>query len=319
MFNCFCASQIGSHLNLMEFIGISMIKGKLCTVMKLYENGSLDALHHTYDFVTPVHFFKLLHDVSKGCAHLHSLGIVHRDIRCANVLIGGDLARGAQKGGFQAVLGDWGLARKVDKGNSTSREVDDATFGAEVGTQSVKSSDEGLEYKSSWNSESGMSRTVKSLSEADAIFTRHQKLKKSKSIHPRLRPGPIDRKHESGSLGSRSDDSSDVDTPYAKPLQRHKKTLGPYAQLEMKADDLSDNSEPEWQRYFVEAATFLVRFVMYFLAIFNSISFFIFSKGGWTRRCFVTTDQHALRCQTFEKLAPQLFAKPATQYGQTLK
>ena len=97
------------HRNVMEFVGIAKFKGKLCFVTKLYEQGSLDGLHTNFDFTTRNNLYSLVLDVCQGAAHLHSKGIVHRDIRCANVLIGGDLRRGR----FVAALGDWGLARTL--------------------------------------------------------------------------------------------------------------------------------------------------------------------------------------------------------------
>jgi serine/threonine protein kinase len=95
----------------MQFVGIARIDSKLCFVMKLYEHGSLDKLHHNkfIDFTEMRYFLKLMKHVAAGACHLHGLGIVHRDIRCANVLVTGDLRNGK----FTAALGDWGLARQV--------------------------------------------------------------------------------------------------------------------------------------------------------------------------------------------------------------
>ena len=65
---------------------------------------------------------RLLHDIASGMLHLHSQQpspIIHRDIRCANILLHAD---------GHAVLGDWGLSRSVksEAGKKPGAESGDA-------------------------------------------------------------------------------------------------------------------------------------------------------------------------------------------------
>ena len=59
---------------------------------------------------------RLLLDIASGMLHLHSQKpdpIIHRDIRCANILLHKD---------GHAVLGDWGLSRSVSEGGGDEKE-----------------------------------------------------------------------------------------------------------------------------------------------------------------------------------------------------
>lgn len=129
--------EITPHKNVMEWVGLAHIRGKVCWVTKLYDLGSLDKLHNRFNFTEPKHYFSLVHDICSGTAHLHSLGIVHRDIRCANVLLTGNLvAKGRRGPHVTAALGDWGLARRVGPiGEAkTGKAIDGERYGDRLRT-----------------------------------------------------------------------------------------------------------------------------------------------------------------------------------------
>ncbi len=62
----------------------------------------------------PVRMLRIVADVLDGLAHAHSRGVVHRDVKPANVLVGSD---------GRARLADFGVARLVDEGRLTRSGV----------------------------------------------------------------------------------------------------------------------------------------------------------------------------------------------------
>ncbi|XP_071965916.1 serine/threonine-protein kinase/endoribonuclease IRE1-like [Antedon mediterranea] len=62
-----------------------------------------------YDMLTPI---ELLHQATAGLAHLHSLNIVHRDIKPHNVLI----SKPDKFGKIKAMISDFGLCKKLAAG-----------------------------------------------------------------------------------------------------------------------------------------------------------------------------------------------------------
>ena len=104
----------------MNFLGILDYKGKCCLVSEFYAQGDLE---HCHEKGMGLHQMPklagLLFDIASGVCHLHTQDppIIHRDIRCANILLHAD---------GHAVLGDWGLSRSIEdeakEGTSKAQE-----------------------------------------------------------------------------------------------------------------------------------------------------------------------------------------------------
>jgi len=104
--------NIRPHPNVVSFRGIVTHREKLCPVTRYYNFGSIDKLHNTLNFHHWPLFIRVAMDIAKGIRHLHEvLNILHRDIRCANIFLEGDVKMGAS--GIKAVIGDWGLTRQI--------------------------------------------------------------------------------------------------------------------------------------------------------------------------------------------------------------
>ena len=93
----------------MNFLGILDYEGKCCLVSEFYAQGDLEQCHNKELGLHKMpRLAQLLLDIASGMLHLHSQKpnpIIHRDIRCANILLHAD---------GHAVLGDWGLSRSIE-------------------------------------------------------------------------------------------------------------------------------------------------------------------------------------------------------------
>ena len=71
---------MGKYRNVLKFVGIINIGGKACFMTDFCEHGSLEGLHKKFDLLEEKRFYGICTDVLMGLMHLHSYGIVHRDI-----------------------------------------------------------------------------------------------------------------------------------------------------------------------------------------------------------------------------------------------
>ena len=93
-----------------RFFGVFLAKYHLCFVMEYMEFGSL----HDYILIRklPENFIAtVLQQILAGLSFLHKNRIIHRDIKCANILIN-------SKGDLK--LGDFGVAVSIERHSSTS-------------------------------------------------------------------------------------------------------------------------------------------------------------------------------------------------------
>jgi len=102
-----------SHPNIVAFLGVleTSLTGETGLVMELIPHGDLvDMLNTIKGSVPDAVQFSIARDIARGLAYLHDLNILHRDIKCENILL-------EKRGEFTiAKICDFGLATTMDKG-----------------------------------------------------------------------------------------------------------------------------------------------------------------------------------------------------------
>ncbi|KAJ7644800.1 kinase-like domain-containing protein [Roridomyces roridus] len=87
-----------SHPNLLPFYGLYQLRQRLCLVSPWMEKGQIRGILHSCD---ADHLLSLILDVACGLEHLHTLGIVHGDLKGANIFVTPSL---------RACIADFGLS-----------------------------------------------------------------------------------------------------------------------------------------------------------------------------------------------------------------
>lgn len=99
------------HENIVELLEIAVKKGDYSTRQELYmvfpymDHDLSGILSNPQITLEPRHIKSYMQQLLKGIEHLHSKNIIHRDMKCANILVNND---GCVK------LADFGLAREID-------------------------------------------------------------------------------------------------------------------------------------------------------------------------------------------------------------
>ncbi|CAN6207442.1 unnamed protein product [Urochloa humidicola] len=96
------------HENIVQYYGTYKEDSKLYIFLELVTQGSLASLYRKYR-LRDTHVSAYTRQILNGLTYLHERNIVHRDIKCANILVH---ANGSLK------LADFGLAKEITKFNA---------------------------------------------------------------------------------------------------------------------------------------------------------------------------------------------------------
>ncbi|KAF5111547.1 hypothetical protein DV453_000192 [Geotrichum candidum] len=97
-----------SHRNIVNFIDSYLLQGDLWVVMEYMEGGSLTDVV-TYNMMSEGQIGAVCREVLQGLEHLHSKGVIHRDIKSDNILL-------SMKGDIK--LTDFGFCAQINESNS---------------------------------------------------------------------------------------------------------------------------------------------------------------------------------------------------------
>ncbi|XP_056159472.1 mitogen-activated protein kinase kinase kinase 1-like isoform X3 [Syzygium oleosum] len=92
------------HENIVRYIGTDKDDKKLYIFLELMTKGSLATLYHKYN-LTDSQVSAFTRQILNGLKYLHDQNVVHRDIKCANILV---------DAGGSVKLADFGLAKATE-------------------------------------------------------------------------------------------------------------------------------------------------------------------------------------------------------------
>ncbi|XP_024374811.1 uncharacterized protein [Physcomitrium patens] len=99
------------HPNIVQYYGTTTEDGNICIFLELVKMGSLEKIMKKFDAFDEVLIRLYTRQILKGLEYLHSRNTVHRDIKCANILVDSD---------GQVKLADFGLAKQMKESMASS-------------------------------------------------------------------------------------------------------------------------------------------------------------------------------------------------------
>ncbi|CAM6112336.1 unnamed protein product [Calypogeia fissa] len=91
------------HENIVQYLGADMAPGELYIFEELVRPGSLATICRSSE-LTDSQISAYTKEILKGLKYLHDLSIVHRDIKCANILVTDEICK----------LADFGVAKQLN-------------------------------------------------------------------------------------------------------------------------------------------------------------------------------------------------------------
>ena len=93
-----------SHPNVLSFLGSALVDNKLFIITELIDGHDLlDIAYYHGKSLETQHFGYFIREVLKALKYLASEGIIHNDLKCANILVGMDAS---------VKVSDFGLSKK---------------------------------------------------------------------------------------------------------------------------------------------------------------------------------------------------------------
>uniref|UniRef100_A0A0E0J750 non-specific serine/threonine protein kinase n=1 Tax=Oryza nivara TaxID=4536 RepID=A0A0E0J750_ORYNI len=103
------------HTNVVRFIGACTKPPQFCIITEYMSGGSLyDFVHKQHNVLDLPTLLKFAVDVCRGMCYLHQRGIIHRDLKSANLLMDKD---------HVVKVADFGVARFQDQGGNMTAET----------------------------------------------------------------------------------------------------------------------------------------------------------------------------------------------------
>ncbi|EGZ29631.1 hypothetical protein PHYSODRAFT_552860 [Phytophthora sojae] len=108
--------QRHGHRNVVRFVGSERYGPMVNMFMEYLPAGSLSKLLKEFGAFDEDVVRVYVRDVVRGVVHLHKLGIAHRDLKCANLLLADD-----ERGGVK--IADFGTAKRANEGDDQPLET----------------------------------------------------------------------------------------------------------------------------------------------------------------------------------------------------
>lgn len=122
-----------NHPTIIKFIGYSKLdfleENNVTVIMQLAPNGSLSSVIKSIMSYTGPHDYSntlrqmILVGVARGMKYLHDRGVIHRDLKAGNILLGED---------FRPLITDFGMSKFVESGHSKSQSQYGGTLSYEA-------------------------------------------------------------------------------------------------------------------------------------------------------------------------------------------